>query len=83
MLAGEYLREEHPRWRGPARMLGSALRGARSIGQSVETDLGSFLLFDGGFARTLMDLGRRDVTRRAEEVRAFFPEFAAAAPLFG
>ena len=83
VLAGEYLREEHPRWRGPARMLGSALRGARSIGQSVETDLGSFLLFDGGFARTLMDLGRRDVTRRADEVKAFFPELAAAAPLYG
>jgi NTE family protein len=81
VLAGEYLREEHPRWRGPARLLGSALRRARSIGQSVETDLGSFLLFDGGFARVLMDLGHRDATRRADEIRAFFPELAATSPL--
>jgi len=78
VLAGEYLREEHPRWRGAARIIGAALRRARSIGQSVETDLGSFLLFDGGFARVLMDLGRRDVVSRADEVRVFFDDLAAA-----
>lgn len=78
VLAGEYLREDHPRWRGPAKLLGKALRGARSIGQFVETDLGSFLLFDGGFARALIDLGRRDVTHRADEVRTFFADQVAA-----
>jgi NTE family protein len=81
VLAGEYLREEHPRWRGAAKLVGAALRRARDLGQSVETDLGSFLLFDGGFARTLMDLGHRDAKRRADEVRAFFAPPGDPGPL--
>jgi NTE family protein len=81
VLAGEYLREEHPRWRGAAKLVGAALRRARDLGQSVETDLGSFLLFDGGFAKTLMDLGHRDAKRRADEVRAFFATPGDPGPL--
>jgi NTE family protein len=78
VMAGEYLRQEHPRWRGPARWARMALRRARAIGQSVETDLGSFLLFDGEFARSLIDLGRRDVLARRSEVAAFFAPRPAA-----
>jgi NTE family protein len=36
------------------------------------TDLVSYLLFDGGFTRQLIALGRADVAARADEVRAFF-----------
>ncbi len=36
------------------------------------SDLGSFLLFDGAFARTLIDLGRRDALARRTSIRAFF-----------
>lgn len=37
-----------------------------------EADLASYFLFDGGFAAELIDLGRRDVHARAEDVRRFF-----------
>ncbi len=40
--------------------------------QSGESDLLSFVLFDGAFARDLIELGQRDVLARADEVRAFF-----------
>lgn len=36
------------------------------------SDLGSFLLFEGGFAEQLIDLGRRDALERAVAIRAFF-----------
>jgi len=38
------------------------------------TDLVSYLLFDGGYTRQLVELGRRDVWARAAETRAFFTE---------
>jgi NTE family protein len=41
-------------------------------GAPWENDLLSFMLFDGGFARRLMDLGREDVLARADEVAAFY-----------
>ncbi|MCA9569656.1 MAG: patatin-like phospholipase family protein [Myxococcales bacterium] len=37
-----------------------------------ETDLASYLLFDGRYTTELIELGRRDVQARADEVRAFF-----------
>lgn len=37
-----------------------------------EADLASYFLFDGEFAAQLIELGRRDVYARAEEVRNFF-----------
>ena len=37
-----------------------------------EADWASYLLFDGPFCRRLIDLGRDDVRRRADEVREFF-----------
>ncbi|MFW6066835.1 MAG: patatin-like phospholipase family protein [Myxococcota bacterium] len=39
---------------------------------AFEDDLLSFMLFDGEFADHLMELGRRDVKARADEVRTFF-----------
>ena len=36
------------------------------------SDLGSFLLFDGGFARTLIELGYSDAIRRRTAIRAFY-----------
>src|SRR5262245_33191182 len=45
-------------------------RRARSVMDTTAN--GGLVLFDGGFARTLVELGRRDVLRRAREVQAFF-----------
>ncbi|MEZ4472261.1 MAG: hypothetical protein R3F60_15990 [bacterium] len=48
------------------------LRRASQPGATWEDDLASYLLFDGGYARRLIELGRADVRARAAEVRAFF-----------
>lgn len=45
-----------------------------------EADLASYFLFDGGFAAELIELGRKDVFERAEEVRAFFAPKPAPKP---
>jgi NTE family protein len=41
-------------------------------GASWESDLLSFMLFDGGYARRLVELGRKDVLARDDEVAAFY-----------
>jgi NTE family protein len=74
VLAGKFLREEHLEWRGTARAATFILRRARALGTSSETDLASFLLFDGEFAKALIALGRRDALGRANEIRDFFGE---------
>jgi hypothetical protein len=50
------------------------------LGSVWDTDLLSFVLFDGDFARSLIQLGRHDVERRAEEVLTFFDATGACAP---
>lgn len=44
------------------------------VGIGTESDLASYLLFDGSFARRLVDLGRSDAAARREELLAFFGE---------
>jgi NTE family protein len=39
-----------------------------------EADWASYLLFDGGFAQELIEVGRRDAHDKAEAIRAFFAE---------
>lgn len=72
MLAGKYISGGNLEWHGSARLAGFALKRAVKLGDSVETDFGSFLLFDGAFARQLIDLGRKDALARADEILAFF-----------
>jgi NTE family protein len=38
----------------------------------AEADWASYMLFDGGFAHELIEIGRADARTRAEEIRAFF-----------
>jgi NTE family protein len=48
------------------------LQSLAALGAHVEADLLSYLLFDGEFARTLIELGRADARERRDEVLAFF-----------
>lgn len=40
-------------------------------GEAEESDLASYLLFDGGFARKLIDLGRADAEAQRDRIAAF------------
>lgn len=71
-LARDHASELTPR-DGPGWLLARLDR----LGSAWDTDLLSFVLFDGDFARELIDLGRHDVERRADEVIAFFGSVAA------
>lgn len=42
------------------------------VGGGTEADLASYLLFDGTFARRLIDLGRVDAAARRDDIDAFF-----------
>lgn len=42
------------------------------LGEDLEADLLSFVLFDGEFAGALIELGRKDALARADEIEAFF-----------
>jgi NTE family protein len=45
----------------------------RGLGSDAAiTELTSYLLFDPVFCRRLIELGRRDVTTNADELRSFF-----------
>jgi NTE family protein len=42
------------------------------VGEATEADLASYLLFDGGFAKRLIDLGRADAEARRHEIAELF-----------
>ena len=55
-------------------MIGKQLLKILYIGGDTDADLASYLLFDGGFARKLMDLGRADAAARREDLLSFFAD---------
>jgi NTE family protein len=69
-LALEHMRRHKPRCRDGAAT--AFLESLAALGAHVEADLLSYLLFDGEFAHTLIELGRADARSRREEVLAFF-----------
>lgn len=74
VLALDHLRAHRTRLCRPGGVATVLLENLAALGEHVEADLLSYLLFDGDFARTLIELGRSDVKRRAAEVEAFFAD---------
>ena len=70
-VAGEFLRKHRFHLR---RVLGRSFLRLLDVGEGTDADLASYLLFDGGFAQRLIDLGRRDAAARADELAAFLYE---------
>jgi NTE family protein len=70
-LAAEYVRRG--RFRGDA-FLTKRMLMLLDFGRGDEADLASYLLFDGGFARELIEMGRADAKARRDELLAFFGE---------
>ena len=70
-LAAEYVRSKQFGARTPG-VLGRALRRIAEWQGEGESDLLSYVLFDGGFSTQLIELGRSDAKARHEELCAFF-----------
>jgi NTE family protein len=68
-LAASYVRS------GALRQGGGLTRRLLSmldVGEATEADLASYLLFDGAFARKLIELGRADAEARRHDIADFF-----------
>lgn len=70
-VAAEYLASHRVRF---GRALGRAFISMLDVGSGADADLASYLLFDGGFAQTLIEMGRRDAHARRAEIEAFLFE---------
>ena len=67
MLAARYLKDNLSRFD-----IGLvARRLLRSACEEGNADWATYVLFDGGFAEQVIELGRRDALRRRDEIRAF------------
>jgi NTE family protein len=74
-LAAEYMRED---FRPHGGMASRTLRALAERESKSDADLVSYLLFEGGFADWLIDLGRRDARARRDEWIRFWAEDPAS-----
>lgn len=72
-LAGDHLRTHRPQL---SKLLGRTLLRLLEVGEGSDADLASYLLFDGDFARLLIELGRADARRAHDGLVEFL--FGAA-----
>lgn len=63
---------DHVRSRRVPGSIPQRLLSLLDVGEGSESDLASYLLFDGTFAARLIDLGRADAAARHRELLAFF-----------
>jgi NTE family protein len=70
-LAGEYLRTSL-RWTELGPVVRRLLERAGRDAPGREADWASYLLFDGGYAQQLIELGRADALSMADQIAAFF-----------
>jgi NTE family protein len=71
VLAGDHLRRHSATWK-LGRFYEWLLSRAADVDSTWEADLASYLLFDGAWAQTLIELGRHDALAKRDEIRAFF-----------
>ncbi len=53
-------------------LLARQIMNLLDVGEATEADLASYLLFDGSFAKKLIDLGRADAEARRHDIASFF-----------
>lgn len=70
-VAADYLANNRVRF---GKALGRAFLGLLDVGAGADADLASYLLFDGDFAKELVEMGRRDAHARRSEIEAFLFE---------
>ena len=71
-LAGDFVHRHGHTMKGFTGRLMRRLAGAKGVVAQNESELLSYLLFDGRFAGTLIELGRADARARHDELCAFF-----------
>jgi NTE family protein len=71
LLAGQYLATQVKK-RELGFLLEWMVEKAAAKSATWESDLASYLLFDGGWAESLIALGRKDALARRDEIRAFY-----------
>jgi NTE family protein len=67
-LAAEHLRTHRTRL---GKLFGRSVLRMLDVGENADADLASYLLFDGDYARVLIDLGRKDAAARRDELEEF------------
>jgi NTE family protein len=67
-IAAEHIRSHRVRF---GRMLGRTLLRLLDVGEGADSDIASYLMFDGEYAKKLIELGRADARARRDEIAAF------------
>lgn len=67
-IAAEHIRSHRVRF---GRALGRTLLRLLDVGEGADSDIASYLMFDGEYAKKLIELGRADARARRDEIAEF------------